>query len=360
MKLLYISHGHPLLEADDCLTFKKLGIDYFSTGYYADSDKPGDLPRIENKFQKEHDELFRKQHRQSSNAEQLGSLPWRKNHEWTGLEIKNQIIFNNEFLDIFDCILISHNIENLFLNDNLWNRKVFVKTFSMHSLEYDRILQEFPHVKRIKTTPNYIFRGEVAGDYTIRQSAVISEEELGKGWTGENRTVCTFSSFMSHPAPEMRRRTAHYLEVIKHLNKFGIIAESFGAANDNFGHGFISHEEKIDILQRYRSNLCIGTPGTYYTYSTIESLVMGQPIVMFGKDLYQSDIYEADSIIKHGINGFIGNTPEECANYIKILNDDIDLAYEIGREARKTGISVFGREVISQKWKDMFVTEGLL
>ena len=61
MKLLYVAGGHPMQESDDLLMWDQLGIDWFSTGYYANSNKPGDLPLIEHKVNKRILYLFNKQ-----------------------------------------------------------------------------------------------------------------------------------------------------------------------------------------------------------------------------------------------------------------------------------------------------------
>ena len=358
MKLLYLSHGHPLLEYDDCSIFKKLGIDYFSTGYYAESSKPNNLPEIINPFQDKYNELFfRTCERDTCRYDRIGTHAYAKNLQFTNSIIKNEINFSNEFLELFDCIIISHNIRNILINDGkLNNIKVFVKTFCMHTLDLEHVLQiarEQIKAKIIRACPTYKNRGEIDADYVIRQSIDINDRE----WIGDKKSVCTFSSFIDLNDAMMIRRKMYYDEIVK-LNQ-DIDFNIFGAVNGRYGT-FITDVEKLDVLSSYRINLALGTPNATTTYSIMEAMAAGQPVICFGRNMYQSALFDTDMFIKHGENGFFINSPQEFRDIaIELLNND-ELARQIGSNAKRDIEAYIGKDVISKQWKKMFEKEGLL
>jgi len=134
-----------------------------------------------------------------------------------------------------------------------------------------------------------------------------------------------------------------------------------GAGNDDepLAGKFITEFQKRKLLRDSRVCLCVGTPNANITYSFIEAFVMGTPIVAFSKKLWQGEPYEIDQIIDHGINGFIVKSPQEAAYYITQLMEDDELAQTISANARKKAISIFGRDVIAQKWKAILNDETL-
>lgn len=354
MKLLYIASGHPLQEADDCLMWEKLGIDWFSTGYYAISDKPGDLPYIEVSRPMPMLLEFLQQQRTTHPTDISTSLCGRKNFIWTSQEVKNKILFTESFLDRFDAIFFNFFVSNIIDNINvLKGRKVFLKTYSMHNPHDEptiKMLRETIGLKVIRNNPKEHLRSKRTyggEDATIRGSVVKDEHELS-GWTGETKEICTFTSFMDAD----RRRQQSYKECIDKLN--------FKAHLYGVGSNFISHEEKIEVLRKCRVNLVTGTPNASNTYSFVEAWIMGQPMVIFGKKMWQSVTYEPNDLIKHGETGFIGNKPSECQEYIKMLMKDDNLALKISKASREAALKVYGRETLSQQWINFFAHEGLI
>lgn len=360
MKLLYVASGHPLQEADDCLMWEKLGIEWFSTGYYATMNKPGDLPYIKVKHRSRYIPHFVGQKGVADVGDRSGTLGGKKNITWTGLPTRNIWNFTEDFIDQFDAVFFNHFISNVQRNIGvLEGKKIFLKTYAMHDLKGEFKIKHFRDhfgLKVIRNSPKEHLRAnsrkEWGGlDAVIRGSVVRDENEIS-GWTGEKEQVCTFSSFLTEQGGDcyMRRR---YYEFIKNQAPFPFLL-------NGVGNNFCSHEEKVRTLRESRVNLVVGTPKANNTYSMVEGWIMGQPLVIFGPQLWDSPTYECHELVDHGVNGFIGHSPKECVNYIRDLMHDKELAQQVGAAGREKALTIYGRETLSQKWRDLFIKEGLL
>ena len=58
--------------------------------------------------------------------------------------------------------------------------------------------------------------------------------------------------------------------------------------------------------------------------------------------------------IKHGENGFLGNTPQELRSYCQLLLNDSNLCEQMGKEARKTVLEKFSLESFVDNWNSVF------
>ena len=116
MKLLYVGMGHPLQEADDCLMWHKLGLDWFSTGYYSQSKQPGDLPYINHTNDPGLTKLWNNCTGHIAIYDTPGGIIGVKNKTFTSYNQPNLWQFTVEFMSQFDIILFNHYTENLRIN----------------------------------------------------------------------------------------------------------------------------------------------------------------------------------------------------------------------------------------------------
>jgi len=344
MKLLYIPSGHPLQEADDCLMWEKLGLEWISTGYYSCYEKPGDLPHIN-----VHKELLQSlvnQTRSTYPSDAPQTMCGMKNRQWTTLTIKNKVLFTKEFVDQFDVILFSHFINNVAMNwENIKHKKVILKTYGMHSLEEEKLIKTYRSsgLIVIRNSPAEAERKIYSGhDYIIRGSLVRDEHEVS-GWIGDIPRVLTLTSFLYTKQSNCNTRLKYYNAV-----KAGV-----GDVFDNYGapDRFISHEEKLEKLKRYQVNFVVGTPGSNNTYSFVEAWVMGMPIVTFGPKLWQSKWLEIPKFATHGKNVMIANSLQEATKYIQRFLQSPQMRLDFSKAAREKAVSIFGREVLAEQWK---------
>lgn len=349
MRLLYVPSGHPLQEADDCLMWDKLGLEWFSTGYYSFGTKPGDLPEIHSPIIPKdigfHDEMMG-----TRATDHPNTLCGVKNKVWTGLKANNTVTLSTEFLSRWDYILFSHFPENILNNlgrINLKKTRVAIKTYGMHtSTQETQIKSLMKHgCKVIRNSPveHLKYGHKYAGHDAVIRGSVVKDEHDISGWIGDQSEICTFSSFFYHKDTPTRTR-AEYYEQIK--NKIEYPMTVYGVGSDIF----ISHEEKLDVLRRNKVNLVVGTPSSNNTYSLVEALVMGQPVVVFGPSMWQSKNCEVPNIVKD--TALICESPQEAVRQINVLMENRDFAEELGKKARARGIELFGRDNLAEQWRE--------
>ncbi len=368
MKMLYVAGLHPLQNADDMLMWEHLNIDVVDTGHYRDSEKPGDLPFIKRRCHDLYDELELQQKGLCYEDSDKG-YPGLKNKTWTGGYGHNLWRFTSDFVSKFDVIFFNHLVENI---ENNWGvlhgKKVIIKTFGMHGLEREKKLKELKktldiHIIRNNGVEEASFGNDYAGhDDMIRGSVVRDEHEIS-GWNGGNREVCTFSSFFGILEDGLCiTRGNHYNKIREQLHRLGYGTHLHGVYNERFDKNstFVSHERKLELLRDCRVNLIVGTPNASNTYSFVESLVMGQPIVAFGPKLWNSRNYEISTIIDNGVNGFYSDNFSVLVEQCKRLMEDESLARRIGEAGRKKGIELFGRDNLSKQWRSLFEKLGVI
>jgi len=358
MKLLYVASGHPLQEADDCLMWSKLGYEWYSTGYYAQQNGPGDLPIIPNYYA---DTNFRYL-LENCSAVFTDNILRNKNKSFAGHVIPNLWMFTEDILKQFDVIFFNHFVDNIIKNFELLNSlscKVVLKTYGMHPPTTESriaLLRRGGHLFSVRNSPKEHLRTPFFGGcVAVIRGSVVKDEEDVSGWTGDNEEVITFASNFNFGAPIAQRRRNLYLKIREGLPKYEF--SLYGADNDNepySKHGFITHEEKLRRLRQARVSLITGTPYANNTYSMVESWIMGIPIVVFGRDMWLSDTYEANELVENGKTGFIAKTPDEAIAYIKLLMINKELAQQIGQAGREAAIQVYGREPLSQLWSKFF------
>jgi len=78
-----------------------------------------------------------------------------------------------------------------------------------------------------------------------------------------------------------------------------------------------------------------------------ESLLMGQPTVV-------PNWPEFNSVIKHGENGLLYRTKEECTHMAGLLINDYDLAKKLGAAGRETAEAIAGDDIRKKQWTEAF------
>jgi len=356
MKLLYVASGHPLQNADDCLMWDKLGIDWVDTGYYSQSEQPGDLPYIQRRCPELYEEL---KHQQGNTHPDDGpnTLNYHKNVKWTGTSCNNHWLFTKRFIDKFDVIFFNHFPETIFDNlEVIKGKTVILKTYGMHGNLREHQIRRLRNkhgvlIVRNNPTERLLFGEIYAGHDAVIRGSVVRDEYEMSGWRGDTLGVCTFASFCDN----ITSRSNTLGSIRGMLSSLGRFHSLFGIGNRTFDpqSDFVTHDEKLEILRSYRVNLVIGTPGASNTYSFVEAWLMGQPVVAFGPSLWGSSNCEMPILIDNEINGFYSNSVPELVSICSQLLKNKALAQQISTAARTKAVGIFGRDVLCEQWRKL-------
>ncbi len=340
-KLLYMS-CHETLERDELLIFDKLGFDIFSIGHYINPADPicstvGSLditinPELMEVYKRYHDINLVKAKMKNVKADVFDAYLF---------------ILHPEFVKLFDIIIVNHFGQNLKLNwDSFKEKFVVLRTVSQ------RIWDAGPYwsrVKRVFLSPNERFIHGRKPDAVIRQSV---NEDFYSNWVGEEQSVLTINKWIK------KRNQVSCWDIYKYVTKdFNRILVGFGNEDIKYAKTDVPSEE----IQEYRrkSRVYFSTcskPGAI-TYSFIEALMTGIPIVSIGPKLANIGSYptfEAHNFIKHGISGFWSDDPEQIKQHITSLLNDFDMAKEFSKEAREIAIKNFSFDKCLEDWKNFF------
>ena len=351
MKLLYVSPVHPTLETCNCITWSDLEIEWYSTGYFAVKNGLGDLPKIKNYYA---NDKYRKELMKNANAVDMVDLLKERYLTYTTKIMPHIWTFNKNFVDKFDIFIFSHDIANVVNNlEVLKNKKVIFNSYGMHSPASEIQIGSLRALKKIIRTSTSLhedrFTPLYGGVDKVIHTSVIPNDEVYK-WNGKKDQICIFCN--GFQVCENRRK--YYEKILSLCPNYKFLLYGANNEQDPLSCGFCSLNEKIEIINDSRISLIVGTPGSSYTYSLAESMIAGSPTVCYGKEMWESKVYEIDELFNHGEDILIGETPEECADYIQLLMKDKELCEYLGRNARQKALKVFGRKAVAKEWKDLF------
>lgn len=337
MRILYFS-CHEILHFDECNLLTELGHEVFCPGAWVqDEHGPnGDLrPGI--KKCANYEELF---------------------HAWDKLGkpgIDNRELVTKDFVDRFDLVIVMHIPRWISINwDAMKDKPVIWRTIGQsvdrteHSLKTYREqgLKIARYSPAEASTPHYL-----GSDGLIR---FYKDDTEFNNWNGQEEAVITFAQSMKKRGPACQ------------FDVFDRVTESFprklfGPNNEDAGiiaQGKVSYEELKAAMRDHRAYFYTGTHPASYTLNFMEAIVTGMPIVAIGTRLGNAPwapnhkLYEVDSIIEHGVNGFCSDKENELIDCCRQLLGDKDLADKISAEARKTGVKLFGKTAVKKQWED--------
>lgn len=341
-KLLYIS-CHESLEYEELSIFNKLGFDVFPIGHYTDQDNPI--------------------------KSTLGKLPFRMNEEWLPIfkkyhdydKMKSNILnmecggrnpymfrVKREFAELFDVIVVGYYEENITLNWEAFKGKpIVLRTISQYPLHVTPYRDQIKIVSLAENEECLLNRKP---DYIIRQCV---DTEFYKGWNPTTNFVLTVNKWL-----RKRGETSCWNAYQTISNNFNSIVCGFGN-EDVFGAlSDLSQEEIQQLRQKSRVYLSMCSKPGCVTYSFIEALSTGIPVVSVGPGLGSwhpnFKTFNVDKFIINGKNGFYSDNPTELVYYIKELMNNPSLAKQIGNEGRKTAIAYFSQEKCLEDWKNFF------
>jgi len=329
--ILYIS-VHEILEHDEMDLLYELGHTVFSLGVFSPlSDRQGNWrprPRVMEHCVEPLKEEF----------------------------VKINGAITREFVDLFDAVLVMHDLEFIQRNwEALKHKKVIWRTIGQGVDEQA--------AKRLKDEGLLVVgwsHAEAKQSSFIGRDAVIysyKDARLYGPWTGQDGGILTFSN-------AYKQRYPHELEFFEASVK-GLPYKLGGGMNEDIQNaiGLVDFADQISMYSTCGAYFYAHGSYIPYTLNFIESFITGAPVIAIGSKAsfpgYPVSCNEIVDIIKHGENGFLVNTPAEAHDILKEVLNSPALAAKISRAGRNTAVEKFGKETALSAWKSFFHTIGI-
>ena len=352
MRLLYVSSCHPTLEYNDLSLFCDMGFDCFSTGIYSDTDRPVNLSLWRDSsvpgLKKDHKslEIFER-----DNPVYRGNLV---GYNRPRLKLSKELI---ERFDVVVCNSFSHYVLDNW--NSLKDSKVIWRTYGDSTPEQELLLQE-----KVDKGLNVV-RGTVSelDKPNACPGEVISchiDEDWYKGWKGDEPVVLSFQN-----AFHIRRLEAMGQAYLRIRHKSGAKFELYGDHPHPMVKGFLDFKSQLEAYQRSQVYFSIGSHPAPITYNFMEAMTTGMPVVTFGYGIGKSpkdgkpSYYQVPEFIENGKTGFFSDDESELVDIVHTLLQDKELRSFISKEARKSAVSMWGKEAIKSKWKEYFQSLGV-
>jgi hypothetical protein len=341
VRILYLS-CHSILEYCEVKLFTELGHYVFSPGAYVEPANPGDASLRPGLFDLKYDP-------DDVVAYHALKCP-------VGVDRKDCL--TREFVKRFDLVIVMHmprwitgNWTAFLGTPVIWrtigqsivNTELELAPFRRQGLN---IVRYSPMEKGI---PGYI--GE---DAMIR--FYVDPEEY-KGWDGSIEQVLTVNQHI-----KQRHQACNYSlyeEVTREMPR-AIMGPGNEEVHGSIGKG--TFDELKEAMRNYRCYFYVGTHPASYTLNFVESACSGIPIVAIGSKFGNANyfpghkLYEVDSLIQNGVNGFISDQPDELKVYCKELLNNHVMAKRIGDAGREMAIATFGKVKIAAEWNSYLET----
>ena len=343
-KLLYIS-CHSRLEGYNYRIFDSLGFDVVSVGWYTVPSKPTDafLRALPYKYNKELVDEF---------------YTLNPNYRYN---VKTMPIFSDGFLNKFDVIVIAWRYDILVHYWNILKDKlVLFETGGQSASCRERNLASYRGmgVKLIRVADSERNFPYFAGvDCTV---GAYVDTDVYSGWTGEDSRILTINSSLKRRASACNANL--YLQVTHGLNKV-----LYGSDNKDlickFYGGTVSDEEMLLEYKKSRLYFSLGSKPAPITYTPMEALSVGCPVITWGAKLgglRGSETYEMYKYIENGISGFCSDDLNELREVCCSLLHDHSLAKNMSKGARDVALKNFSFEVVKNRWKSYLESLGVL
>jgi hypothetical protein len=261
-----------------------------------------------------------------------------------------------EFVNLFDVVLVMHDLEFIMLHwDILKHKKVIWRTIGQGVQE--KIAKPFRNEglyvvgwsELEALSANFIGRDAVIYSY--------KDPETYRPWNGREGGVLSFSN-------AFRQRYPYELEFFQ-ASIEGLPCKLGGGMNEDIPNsiGLVDFPDQIRMYAECGAYFYAHGSNIPYTLNFIEAFMTGAPIVAIGPkaDLLGYDLRcnEIVHLIKNGENGFLANTPAEANVALRELLASPSLAAMVSSAGRKLAIETFGKATAIKAWGTFFDSIGV-
>ena len=326
MNILYLS-CHATLEHEEVNILRKLGHNVFTIGHYTDNI---DITR--NNIEKNDPELM------------LEYKSFHPNHKG-GMPIK----LNSSFLRHFDTIISSYWYENILWNwEAVRSKRIIYRSIGLHSPGREEYFIPYKQhgLKILRMSPKERELPSYCGEDAIIRASV--NPDYFNKWKGNESNILTIQKYIRKSSIERM-----WLEYNAVTNSFKNNRVLCGKLNEDIPYALtdIKEDDLQTLRRKSRVYFSLTTRCAVATYTFVEAMMTGMPVVTVDKRLAGYNWFENPDFIENGVNGFKSNSVEEIKFYLSSLLKDTKLAKSISVEARKTMLQHFDPKVIEPQWK---------
>lgn len=264
-----------------------------------------------------------------------------------------------QLFDWADVIITMHMPQFISGNwDKMKNKKVIFRSIGQNTLQVENEIRPF-HYQGMKIIRMSEQEKNITG-YVESEAVIPFYKDPGEwhDYTGHEKRVIAFVQSLKG-----RRLFCYYDYVMQLMAGFPSLV--YGTGNEDLyglNGGYLPYELQKGALRDNRCYISCGTWPSPYVLNTMEAMMTGMPIVFIGQKLAEEivpasdriNFYEPPNWIKHGENGFIGDSINELRDCISQLLEDHYLATQISKEARKTAIKLWSKESAKKQWEEFF------
>lgn len=331
MKILYLA-CHETLENNDISAIRMAGLDVFTTGYFINNISVNPL--------------F------SKHLDTVNNMELKNSFDFYHPELKNGTLgsfkINSEWIKNFDCIINCGPYDTFYMNKDIFNGKFLIERSIGLSSEADEIRFKELCLNIIRISPKERLIPGYAGELTVIRPPIDST--YFNGYNGNYPNILTIKAHMKRRAYEAMY--SEYIEITDEFKRSRLLA---GIENGDipFALKNLTNDELQTQRQNNRLYLSMPTRTAPLSYSFIEAMMTGMPVVTVGPLLANYPWFEHSDFIENEINGFYSNSIDQIKYYIKSLLNDQKLSIEVGKKGRDFVSQYFDISSISTQWKNI-------
>lgn len=344
MKIFY-HPVHTTLEYDELECFTNLGHEVFSTGAFLDSNSPR-ISLIEPRYA----------HTRPTPTNYIS------NQRLVDLFIKlnpshqpyTRCSVTADFLKNFDMIYINHNVDLLLecvklLGDT---KLIVFNTLSQSTPQFESIFTKIRnYIKIVRFSDGEGCITGFAGADAIIHPGV--DEQVYSNWIGTEERVLMVSRAMPS-------RPMHTNKFISDIMSKILPLDLYGTGNDSvpYSKGQVEYTKLPELYKDYRVFLNLNTKPGCFTYTFVEALMTGCPIVSVGPSLgsygdgLTGQTFIGHKYIQQGKSGYWSDNLQDLIKYSRDILSDYDMAKEFSKNSRQIALENFTKKAAEKKWKD--------
>jgi len=161
------------------------------------------------------------------------------------------------------------------------------------------------------------------------------DENFWNGYTGEDRKIIHVRNAFKERDPQKFKD----FEAVCEGEEYTLVGTK--------GNMYCGADELVKQFRKHRVFVNIEIYTSTFSISSMEAMMTGMPIIC-------NDIESTGEAIRNGVEGFISNDMNYLKKRTRELLNDVDMAKELGNNAREMAKMKFSKKQFNMAWNDLF------